>query len=83
VSSHAAHRDIVEYNPFKIVRDGRRLQLRLAVQWPWARDLTTVVSRLRAPSHPANQPQSSRRPEGDRQARGTAHSARQQAAKQD
>ena len=32
----------------RLVRGGRRLRLRLARDWPWARDLTTAISRLHA-----------------------------------
>jgi hypothetical protein len=32
----------------RIVRGGRRLRLRLAAQWPWARDITAAISRLQA-----------------------------------
>jgi hypothetical protein len=32
----------------RIVRGGRRLRLRLPARWPWARDITTAISRLRA-----------------------------------
>jgi hypothetical protein len=32
----------------RIVRGGRRLRLRLAAHWPWARDLTAAVTRLNA-----------------------------------
>ncbi len=31
-----------------IVRGGRRLRLRLAAHWPWARDLTTAIGHLQA-----------------------------------
>jgi hypothetical protein len=36
----------------RIVRGGRRLRLRLAASWPWAREITTVITRLQtlAPS---------------------------------
>jgi hypothetical protein len=32
----------------RIVRGGRRLQLRLAASWPWAREITTAITRLQA-----------------------------------
>ncbi len=32
----------------RIVRGGRRLRLRLAAQWPWARDITAGIARLQA-----------------------------------
>jgi hypothetical protein len=32
----------------RIVRGGRRLRLRLAAHWPWARDLTAAITRLNA-----------------------------------
>jgi hypothetical protein len=32
----------------RIVRGGRRLRLRLAVRWPWAREITDAMSRLQA-----------------------------------
>ena len=32
----------------RLVRGGRRLRLRIAGDWPWARDLLTAVSRLNA-----------------------------------
>jgi hypothetical protein len=32
----------------RLVRGGRRLRLRLATRWPWARDITTAISRLQA-----------------------------------
>ena len=32
----------------RIVRGGRRLRLRLAARWPWARDITTAIARLHA-----------------------------------
>ena len=30
----------------RIVRGGRRLRLRLAASWPWAREITTAITRL-------------------------------------
>jgi hypothetical protein len=32
----------------RIVRGGRRLRLRLAVRWPWAREITDAITRLQA-----------------------------------
>jgi hypothetical protein len=32
----------------RFVRGGRRLRLRLAASWPWAREITTAISRLQA-----------------------------------
>ena len=32
----------------RIVRGGRRLRLRLAPSWPWAREITTAITRLQA-----------------------------------
>jgi hypothetical protein len=32
----------------RLVRGGRRLRLRIAEHWPWARDLITAVRRLNA-----------------------------------
>ncbi len=32
----------------RIVRGGRRLRLRLAASWPWARQITTAITRLQA-----------------------------------
>jgi len=32
----------------RIVRGGRRLRLRLAASWPWAREITTAITRLQA-----------------------------------
>ncbi len=32
----------------RIVRGGRRLRLRLAARWPWARDITAGIARLQA-----------------------------------
>jgi hypothetical protein len=32
----------------RIVRGGRRLRLRLAARWPWAREITTGIARLQA-----------------------------------
>jgi hypothetical protein len=32
----------------RIVRGGRRLRLRLAASWPWAREITTAITRLHA-----------------------------------
>jgi hypothetical protein len=31
----------------RIVRGSRRLRLRLAARWPWTRDITTAITRLR------------------------------------
>nr|WP_289514354.1 transposase [Nonomuraea sp. KC401] len=32
----------------RLVRGGRRLRLRLAGRWPWARDILTALARLQA-----------------------------------
>ena len=32
----------------RLVRDGRRLRLRLAATWPWAGQLTAAITRLQA-----------------------------------
>jgi hypothetical protein len=32
----------------RLARGGRRLRLRLAQRWPWADDITAVVTRLQA-----------------------------------
>ena len=32
----------------RLVRGGRRLHLRLAVTWPWARQAATAITRLQA-----------------------------------
>jgi hypothetical protein len=32
----------------RLVRGGRRLRLRLAERWPWAREITAAISRLQA-----------------------------------
>jgi hypothetical protein len=32
----------------RLVRGGRRLRLRLAASWPWAREITTAITRLQA-----------------------------------
>jgi hypothetical protein len=32
----------------RLVRGSRRLQLRLAASWPWAREITTAITRLQA-----------------------------------
>jgi hypothetical protein len=32
----------------RIVRGGRRLRLRLAARWPWAREITDAITRLQA-----------------------------------
>ena len=32
----------------RLVRGGRRLRLRLAASWPWARQITTAITRLQA-----------------------------------
>jgi hypothetical protein len=32
----------------RIVRSGRRLRMRLAARWPWARQITTAITRLQA-----------------------------------
>ena len=32
----------------RLVRGSRRLRVRLAASWPWARDITTAISRLQA-----------------------------------
>jgi hypothetical protein len=32
----------------RLARGGRRLRLRLAASWPWAREITTAISRLQA-----------------------------------
>jgi len=32
----------------RVVRGGRRLKLRLAASWPWAREITTAITRLQA-----------------------------------
>ena len=45
----------------RIVRGGRRLRLRLAATWPWARQIATAITRLQA-LIPADQPRSSLRP---------------------
>jgi len=45
----------------RIVRGGRRLRLRLAATWPFARQIATAITRLQA-LIPADQPRSSLRP---------------------
>ncbi len=32
----------------RLVRGGRRLQLRLSARWPWATQITTAISRLQS-----------------------------------
>ena len=32
----------------RIVRGGRRLRLRLAVRWPWVREIADAITRLQA-----------------------------------
>jgi hypothetical protein len=32
----------------RIARGGRRLRLRLAARWPWAREITAAMTRLQA-----------------------------------
>jgi hypothetical protein len=32
----------------RLVRGSRRLRLRLAASWPWAREITTAITRLQA-----------------------------------
>ncbi|PRX45315.1 DDE family transposase, partial [Nonomuraea fuscirosea] len=32
----------------RLVRGGRRVRLRLASRWPWARDILTALTRLQA-----------------------------------
>jgi hypothetical protein len=32
----------------RLARGGRRLRLRLAASWPWARQITTAITRLQA-----------------------------------
>jgi hypothetical protein len=32
----------------RLARSGRRLRLRLAERWPWARELTAAVTRMQA-----------------------------------
>jgi Transposase DDE domain group 1 len=32
----------------RIVRGSRRLRIRLAASWPWAREITTAITRLQA-----------------------------------
>jgi hypothetical protein len=32
----------------RLARSGRRLRLRLAQRWPWARDITAAITRLQA-----------------------------------
>ena len=67
----------------RLVRGGRRLRLRLAERWPWAREITAAISRLQAPpvrltsrNYPGNQEGEATRTRGTPPTRRDSRAAR-------